>query len=110
MDTLTKEPVLKNPYQDISIKKSAQVLRALNHSLRQEILQTIGERGRITVTELYVKLKLEQSVASQHLAILRKQNFVTTKRDGKQIYYSVNNDRVHNVIDLARKIIHVDAY
>ena len=54
----------------------------------------IDEHGRITVTELYVKLRLEQSVASQHLAILRKAGFVKTVRDGKFIFYSVNTDRL----------------
>jgi DNA-binding transcriptional ArsR family regulator len=48
----------------------------------------------MTVTEIYVKLRLEQSVASQHLAILRKAGFVNTTRDGKFIYYSVNASRL----------------
>jgi predicted transcriptional regulator len=54
----------------LRIKKAALVLRALNHKLRQQIIKTISDHKRITVTELYVKLRLEQSVASQHLAIL----------------------------------------
>jgi len=108
MDVLTQDTTTTtNPYKDPSIKKAAMVLRALNHKLRQQILQTIGERGSITVTELYVKLRLEQSVASQHLAILRKQNMVTTKRDGKLIYYSVNNERVLAVISLAQMLIEI---
>lgn len=79
------------------IKKSALVLRAINHKLRQQILKQIDEHGRMTVTELYVKLRLEQSVASQHLAILRKAGFVKTERNGKFIYYSVNLDRIKEV-------------
>lgn len=78
----------------MNIKKAAMILRAVNHKLRQQILKQIDESGKITVTELYVKLRLEQSVASQHLAILRKAGFVKTYRDGKYIYYSVNTDRV----------------
>jgi DNA-binding transcriptional ArsR family regulator len=78
-------------------KKAALVLRAVNHKLRQQILKQIDEQGRMTVTELYVKLRLEQSVASQHLAILRKAGFVNTDRDGKFIYYSVNADRIKEV-------------
>jgi DNA-binding transcriptional ArsR family regulator len=77
-----------------NVKKAALVLRAINHKLRQQILKLIEESGRMTVTEIYVKLRLEQSVASQHLAILRKAGFVKTERDGKFIYYSVNNDRL----------------
>ncbi len=80
-----------------NLKKAALVLRAVNHKLRQQILKLIDEHGRMTVTELYVKMRLEQSVASQHLAILRKAGFVKTNRDGKFIYYSVNINRMDEV-------------
>ena len=80
-----------------NLKKAALVLRAVNHKLRQQILKLIDEHGRVTVTELYVKMRLEQSVASQHLAILRKAGFVKTVRDGKFIYYSVNINRMDEV-------------
>ena len=78
----------------LNVKKAAMILRAVNHKLRQQILKLIDEHGKITVTELYITLRLEQSVASQHLAILRKAGFVTTTREGKFIYYSVNTDRI----------------
>ena len=78
----------------LNVKKAGLILRAVNHKLRQQILKLIDEHGRITVTELYVKLRLEQSVASQHLAILRKAGFVKTVRNGKFIFYSVNTDRL----------------
>ncbi|MBD0333459.1 MAG: helix-turn-helix transcriptional regulator [Chitinophagaceae bacterium] len=85
----------------LQLKKAALILRAINHKLRQIILRLIHENGQMTVTEIYVRLRLEQSVASQHLAILRKAGFVTTNRDGKFIYYSVNYnrlDQVHNIV------------
>jgi DNA-binding transcriptional ArsR family regulator len=81
----------------LNVKKAALVLRAVNHKLRQQILKIIDEQGKITVTEIYVKLRLEQSVASQHLAILRKAGFVNTVRDGKFIYYSVNTARLEEL-------------
>ena len=81
----------------LNVKKAALILRAVNHKLRQQILKLIDEHGKMTVTELYVKLRLEQSVASQHLAILRKAGFVKTDRDGKFIYYSVNTNRMQEL-------------
>jgi len=81
----------------LNVKKAALILRAVNHKLRQQILKLIDEQGKITVTEIYVKLRLEQSVASQHLAILRKAGFVNTDRDGKFIYYSVNTNRLEEL-------------
>src|SRR5450432_3669152 len=81
----------------LNVKKAALILRALNHKLRQQIIKLIDEQGKMTVTELYVKLRLEQSVASQHLAILRKAGFVKTVRDGKFIYYSINFSRIESI-------------
>ena len=81
----------------MNVKKAAMILRAVNHKLRQQVLKLIDEHGRMTVTEIYVKLRLEQSVASQHLAILRKAGFVKTDRDGKFIYYSVNHERLEDL-------------
>ena len=79
------------------VKKSQMTLRALNHKLRQQILSTIEKNENINVTEIYVKLRIEQSVASQHLAILRKANIVKTRREGKIIWYSVNFDRIKEI-------------
>jgi DNA-binding transcriptional ArsR family regulator len=53
----------------LQLKKAALILRAINHKLRQQILKLIHQNGKMTVTEIYVKLRLEQSVASQHLAM-----------------------------------------
>jgi DNA-binding transcriptional ArsR family regulator len=81
----------------LNVKKAALILRAVNHKLRQQILKLIDEHGKVTVTELYMKLRLEQSVASQHLAVLRKAGFVNTTRDGKFIYYSINATRLQEL-------------
>jgi DNA-binding transcriptional ArsR family regulator len=89
----------------IQLKKAALVLRAINHKLRQQILRLINEHDRMTVTEIYVKLRLEQSVASQHLAILRKAGFVNTVRDGKFIYYSVSKERLVEVHDFSQQLL-----
>jgi DNA-binding transcriptional ArsR family regulator len=88
-----------------NLKKAAMVLRAINHKLRQQILKLIDESGKMTVTEIYVKLRLEQSVASQHLAILRKAGFVKTERDGKFIYYSVNTERLEELNRFVKDLV-----
>ncbi len=89
----------------LRIKKAALVLRALNHKLRQQIIKTINEHKRITVTELYVKLRLEQSVASQHLAILRKADIVSTVREGKFIFYTINEERIVAINDFVKNLV-----
>jgi DNA-binding transcriptional ArsR family regulator len=89
----------------LRIKKAALVLRALNHKLRQQIIKTISDHKRITVTELYVKLRLEQSVASQHLAILRKADIVSTVREGKFIFYTINEERIVAINEFVKNLV-----
>ena len=88
-----------------SVKKAALILRALNHKLRQQLLKLIEEEKKITVTEIYVRLRLEQSVASQHLAILRKAGVVSTQRDGKFIFYIINHKRIDEVSDFVNELV-----
>ena len=78
-------------------KKAALTLRALNHKVRQQILHLIHERGEITVSEIYAKLKLEQSLTSSYLAVLRRGNIVKTRREGQSIHYSVNYDHITQI-------------
>lgn len=87
-----------------TIKKAALTLRALNHPLRKKLLELIQDNGNIIVTEMYNKLKIEQSVCSQHLGILRRADVVTTKRDGKKILYTVNAKRIDEIYGLAKEM------
>ena len=89
----------------LNVKKAALVLRALNHKLRQQMIKLLDENGKMTVTELYVQLRLEQSVASQHLAILRRAGIVKTDREGKFIHYMVNHDRVKQINQIVDNLI-----
>jgi DNA-binding transcriptional ArsR family regulator len=86
-------------------KKAALILRAINHKLRQQMLKLIDENKKMTVTEIYIKLRLEQSVASQHLAILRRAGIVATQREGKFIYYAVNYNRLTEVIRFVEELV-----
>ena len=88
-----------------NIKKGVHTLRTINHLLRQEILQFIHEKKRITVTEIHTKFRIEQSVASEHLALLRKEKFVTTERDGRFIFYSVNYETLKKVHRLSEELV-----
>ena len=67
------------------LQEASLVIRSLNHPLRQQILNLLEEYGSMTVTQIYIKLRIEQSVASQHLAIMRKTDVLKTERNGKFI-------------------------
>ena len=79
------------------LNQSAKVLRALAHPLRMQILQYISQHPATTVGPIYRNMKLEQSVVSQHLHILRKAGLVTDERESKFIHYSVNESRVKRI-------------
>ena len=102
--------LLKKGQADIQLdyaelRKAVLVLRAVNHKLRQKIIHLLEESEMMTVTDIYVKLCLEQSVASQHLAILRRAGVVGTDRQGKFIMYSLNKDRLAQISRLVEELL-----
>ncbi|MGZ3938984.1 MAG: ArsR/SmtB family transcription factor, partial [Flavisolibacter sp.] len=54
------------------LKKASLIYRAVNNKVRLQILQHLHEQSKMTVTSLFVKLRLDQSATSQHLGVLRK--------------------------------------
>jgi DNA-binding transcriptional ArsR family regulator len=102
--------VLKNGSEDLQLnytelRKAVLVLRAVNHKLRQTMIDLLEENQRMTVTDIYVKMRLEQSVASQHLAILRRAGVVITERNGKFIYYSLNKSRLGQISQVVDELL-----
>jgi DNA-binding transcriptional ArsR family regulator len=79
------------------LRKAVLNTRAIDHEFRKKIISMLLERESMTVTDVYQALNLEQSVASQHLAILRRAGVVKTDRNGKFIQYSLNTDRLQEI-------------
>ncbi len=86
------------------LRKAVLVLRAVNHKLRQRIIDLLDENDSLPVTDIYVNLRLEQSVASQHLAILRRAGVVATDRQGKYIYYALDRNRLAQIGKLVEEL------
>lgn len=85
------------------LEKSSEMLRAVSHNLRLSIITLLEERGEVNVNVIYTSLKLEQSITSQHLKILRDNDIVFTRREGKMIFYSLNFDRLKRINDAINK-------
>jgi DNA-binding transcriptional ArsR family regulator len=79
--------------------------KALAHPTRIAILEMLrgGER---CVCEMESELEVSQANVSQHLAILRANNLVATRRDGTRMMYRVTDERVFQVLDLMGSIAH----
>jgi ArsR family transcriptional regulator len=84
-------------------KKGLTRIKALAHPLRLSIIAFIDKHNEINVNKIYRSLKLEQSITSQHLKILRTAELVKYRRDGKRIYYSVNYGAVKRLMNIVKK-------
>lgn len=80
-------------------EEAAELLRALAHSARLKVLCELSG-GERRVGELVRSSGLSQSALSQHLARLREDGLVTTRRDAQTIYYSLADNRVRQVVAL----------
>ena len=86
-----------------SADKASVLLKALSNQDRLMILCIIAESER-SVSELEGLLEIRQPTLSQQLARLRADELVTTRRDGKVIYYSLASNEAIEVIDLLFKL------
>ncbi|MCB0529827.1 MAG: helix-turn-helix transcriptional regulator [Lewinellaceae bacterium] len=76
------------------LSPSSDIFRALAHPLRMQICSIIDDKNPACVNEIYGALNIEQSIASQHLRILRKAKLVHTSRKGKYVYYQLDYDKL----------------
>jgi len=85
-------------------EKHAEICKSLSNPKRLEIINLLREKER-TVNELVELAKISQSNISQHLAILRQNNLVSTKRKGKNIYYKLAYPEMIKACDIMRDIL-----
>lgn len=78
-------------------KRASDFLKALAHQSRLIILCILAQ-GEKSVSELEQELNLRQPTVSQQLARLRADGLVSTRRDGKVIYYSLASDEARTII------------
>jgi ArsR family transcriptional regulator, virulence genes transcriptional regulator len=82
----------------------AELLKALAHPRRLEIIHLLRDQ-ELPVGDIHTMLDLPQANISQHLMILRDASVVSTRRDGKQIYYSLSSKNIIQASDLLREVL-----
>lgn len=82
----------------------AQLFRALGHPVRIRILELLSE-GERTVGDLQTELRLDSSGTSQHLAALRQQGLLQSRRAGTSVYYRIRDPRVSQLLAVAKQIL-----
>ena len=82
----------------------ADICRTLGNAKRLEIIEALSE-GELNVTELAERLGIRKSNASQHLAILRSKGLIVARREGLNIYYSIENPKVITACGMMREVL-----
>lgn len=85
------------------IQGAAEVLKAIGHPVRLAILELLDDRGEQNVTAIYETLGLDQPIVSQHLGLMRDKGILASRRDGVNVFYRIEDEKVPRVLDCIRK-------
>lgn len=80
----------------------AQVFQALAHPTRIAVVEALRD-GEMTAGALQAHLQVEQANLSQHLAVLRARQIVVSRKAGNQVYYSLRDPVLIQVLDLLKQ-------
>jgi ArsR family transcriptional regulator, virulence genes transcriptional regulator len=82
---------------------AASRLRSIAHPMRIAIINLLEANGKMNVTAIYERLKMEQAAASHHLNILKSKGVLESKRDGKNTYYYLKHSALNTILDCITK-------
>lgn len=91
--------------QDALRQFKADFFQALAHPTRIAIVEQLRE-GELSAGTIIERLGIEQANASQHLAILRAKNILVNRKVGNQVFYSVRDRRIVEILDIMRQYFH----
>ena len=82
------------------LEKKSELLRTMGHPIRLSIIELLSTNEKLTVTELYSKLEIDQPIASHHLRIMKRANILKSSKDGKNAYYSLASQSIKQIFEL----------
>lgn len=82
----------------------AEFFRTLGHPARVRVLELL-KGGEMTVGDLQAELGIDSSGTSQHLGVMRRQGILVARKEGTNVYYSVRDPRVFQMLESARQVI-----
>ena len=80
----------------------ASIFQALGHPTRIAIIEALRD-GELAAGVIIQRLGIEQANASQHLSVLRLKQIVTSRKEGNQVFYSVRDPLIIEVLDTMRR-------
>lgn len=81
-------------------------LKALSDDTRVDIVLFLAT-GEKCVCKIYKNLKLPQNLVSHHLAILRQSGLITSRKDGKWVYYSLSRKSIKEIQSIFTEIVSI---
>jgi len=85
------------------LEMAANLMKAIAHPMRIAILKHLEGGKKLTVTEIYELLGIEQSTTSHHLGILKDKGVLCSKRDGKNTYYFLKHEILSQIVDCVNR-------
>ena len=79
-------------------KQVAQMFKAMGLPVRIAIIELLAESDQLSVTEIFTTIKIKQTIASHHLNILKRRGILSSKRVGKNTFYSVTHPGIMKAI------------
>jgi len=74
--------------------QAAATMKAMAHEGRLLVLCYLSEAGEMSAGQLTQRIGLSQSALSQHLALLRAERLVATRKDGQSVYYRLADPKI----------------
>jgi DNA-binding transcriptional ArsR family regulator len=85
-----------------NLEKAANMLKAIAHPMRISIIGCLEKGQKLSVTEIHKLLGIEQATASHHLGILRDKGVLSSKREGKNIYYFLQYEALNVLLNCVK--------
>jgi DNA-binding transcriptional ArsR family regulator len=98
--------MLKKAMDDVTRLRAAQLFDALSHPIRIRIVELLY-KGERTVGDIAAEMKIGQSGASQHLAILARAGVLVAGPRGATRTYRVRGPRIERIMELIEEFCHV---
>ncbi len=80
------------------LERASGMLKAIAHPVRISIISFLENDKNKTVTEIHNHLGIEQSTASHHLGILKDKGVLLSRREGKNTYYCLKNEKLTAIL------------
>ena len=93
----------ESPLRDQLRRFKAEVFQALSHPTRIAIVELLRDEASVPVTRICEQLGLEQANVSQHLTVLRSKQIVIGRKDGSQVFYSLRDPILGEILNLMQK-------